>query len=120
MTGVTLDANALVAGVTGLRNIESTPGALVRAWRDGRFDLILSNHILHEVRRTLGSPYFRARLSPEDVNQFMDMLAADATIVALTMTVTGPEDDLVPATALSGSAEYLVTGDCQLLRLTAY
>jgi hypothetical protein len=29
MIGVTLDANAIVAGVTGLRNSESTPGALV-------------------------------------------------------------------------------------------
>jgi predicted nucleic acid-binding protein len=54
----------------------------------------------------------------------MDMLATDATLVALTVTVTGvashPEDDLVLATAVSGGAGYLVTGDRQLLRLANY
>lgn len=37
--------------------------------------------------------------------------------IDLSGVATHPEDDLVLATALSGSAEVLVTGDKQLIRL---
>jgi putative PIN family toxin of toxin-antitoxin system len=121
---VTLDANTLTAGAVGLRNLHSTPGELIRSWRAGRFRLVLSEHLLGETERTLTKPYFRVRLNHAEVAQFVGSLAIDATIVPLTVTVQGvashPEDDLVLATALSGHADYLVTGDRHLLRLGSY
>jgi len=124
VTEVTLDANALTAGAVGFRILQSTPDELVRRWRAGAFDLILSDHLLAETERTLQKTYFRSRLRQAEIAQFIAMLANDTTIVPLTVTVQGvashPEDDLVLATALSGNADYLVTGDRQLLRLGSY
>ena len=86
--------------------------------------MCLSEHLLAEVRRTLDKPYFRSRLTPARIDQFLRGLAEHAVIVLLTVTVVGvathPEDDFVLATALSAEAEYLVTGDRQLLRLRSY
>jgi predicted nucleic acid-binding protein len=72
----------------------------------------------------LARPYFAARLHPQDVRDFVELLRTDALVVPLTATVQGvathPEDDLTLATAVSGGAQYLVTSDRQLLRLGSY
>jgi putative PIN family toxin of toxin-antitoxin system len=123
-----LDANALAAGAAGFRIQHGAPGQMpgqiLRAWRAGQFELITSDHILAEVQRMLDKRYFQARLTSAQVTQFLAMLAREATVVPLTVTVAGvathPEDDLVLATAVSAQAEYLVTGDRQLLRLGSY
>ncbi|MCC7369772.1 MAG: putative toxin-antitoxin system toxin component, PIN family [Chloroflexi bacterium] len=74
-----------------------------------------------EVERTLAKPYFRARVSPARLLALLQMLKAEATFVEITETVVGvathPEDDLVLATAASARADFLVTGDHDLLRL---
>ena len=95
-----------------------------RAWRDGQFELVLSEQLLAEVERTLDKDYFRARLTSSLVTQFLMMLNRQAIIVPLTATVVGvashQEDDMVLATAISAESEFLVTGDRQLLRLGSY
>lgn len=124
MIEVVLDANALSSGAVGLRIPGNTPGQLIRVWQTGEFKLILSDHVFAEVERTLAKPYFRARLSPARIAGFLQMLASEATFVPLTETVVGvathPEDDLVLATAASAQADFLVTGDHDLLRLGSF
>jgi uncharacterized protein len=124
MSRTVLDANALASGAVGFLIQESTPGQILRAWRDGQFELVLSEQLLAEVERTLDKAYFQARLTSPQVTQFLMMLNRQAIIVPLTATVVGvashPEDDMVPATAISAEAEFLVTGDRQLLRLGSY
>lgn len=116
-----IDANGLAsATLTDM----TPPGQLIDLWREGWFELILSDHLFEEVERTLAKRYFRERLSPERIADFLKMLAAEATFVALTETVVGvathPEDDLVLATAASAHADFLVTGDHDLLRLGSF
>lgn len=118
MTAAALDANIIAsASITD----RTPPGQILEAWRHEQFRLILSEHLLEELRRTLQKAYFRSRLPPDRCAEFLDRLVTYATVVPLTVSVQGvashPEDDLVLATALSGHAEYLVTGDRQLLRL---
>jgi predicted nucleic acid-binding protein len=120
---VTADANLLTSGALRMR----PDAALVRfldAWLAGRFALILSDHLLGEVERTLAKPYFARRLAPEDRAVFGDLLRRRARITLLTVTVLGiathPEDDLVLATALSGGAQFLITGDHRLLERKTY
>jgi len=73
--------------------------------------------ILTELVRTLGDPYFIARISPHDVAQTLALLAQSP--VAITRPVSGvathPEDDEVLATALSAGAPYLVAGDARFI-----
>ena len=73
---------------------------------------------MNEVSRTHQKPYFRARLSDADIDDFANLLRNQATIVPITALVRGvathPEDDLILATAVSGNVDYLVTGDERL------
>ena len=121
MTTVCLDTNVLASGVLGAKNPRSAPGAILRAWRDGAFRVVLSEHILEELARTLREPYFRARLTQEEVEAAVRALRRRSRVVELTNCVSGvashPEDDVVLSTALSGRADFLVTGDSALREL---
>jgi putative PIN family toxin of toxin-antitoxin system len=118
---VTLDANVLAPGFT---SHGSASARLVDLWRAGIFALILSDHIMQELARTLADPYFAARLAPEAATAILTLLSTTATITELTADVHGvathSEDDAVLATAFSGQATILCTRDKQLLRLRSY
>jgi predicted nucleic acid-binding protein len=76
------------------------------------------------LTRTLQKPYFAKRLPPQQAAVYLRALISLATLTPITIQVSGvathPEDDLVLATALSASADYLVTRDRQLLNLGSY
>lgn len=121
MRRVTLDANVLAPGFT---STGSASARLIDLWRAGAYALVLSEHILAEVARTLTDPYFAARLTPADTAAILPLLATNATVTGLTVSVRGvathPEDDLVLATALSGQSSILCTRDKQLLKVRSY
>jgi uncharacterized protein len=118
---VTLDANVLAPGFTSRG---STSSRLIDLWRTGAFELILSEHVLKELARTLTDPYFATRLPHDDAAAILMLLSTTATVTGLTVEVSGvathPEDDAVLATALSGQATILCTRDKQLLKLRSY
>jgi uncharacterized protein len=118
-----LDANVLASGFVRA-NPDSATVQTLDAWRAGRYLLILSEHLLDEVDRTLESPYFARRLSWERRANDMGLLRTRSAVIEITVSVTGvathPEDDLVLATAVSAGADYLVTGDRKLQRLGSY
>ena len=121
MSSAVIDANSLVsASLTDL----TPPGRLVSLWHEDQFELIMSEYLFAEVERTLAKPFFRSLLSSARIADFLQMLRVDATFVPLTETVVGvathPEDDFVLATAASARADFLVTGDHDLLRLGAF
>jgi uncharacterized protein len=116
-----LDTNVLAAAFVGFRRPDSTARRLLQAWRDDRFSLVVSEHIIGELIRTLERPYFRQRLSPAQRSHAVSLLLNYATVVTPVAFVSGvaahPEDDLILSTAVSSAADYLVTGDKQLLAL---
>jgi putative PIN family toxin of toxin-antitoxin system len=120
MIRAVLDANVIASGVVGFLILVSTPGRLLRAWQTGQFELLVSDHLLAEVGRTLQKSYFRARVTADRIAHFEEQLVQSATHTVLTETVEGvathPEDDLVLATAVSAQADYRVTGDRRLIR----
>jgi predicted nucleic acid-binding protein len=97
---------------------------LLQAWTLGVFELVISDHLIIEIVRTLSKPYFLAHVEPGIFDTTLAALQHDATRVALTADVqrvaTHHEDDFVLATAVSAVADYLVTGDKQLQRLGTY
>jgi putative PIN family toxin of toxin-antitoxin system len=120
----TFDTNVLVSGLVGLRVPTSTPGQLLRAALERRFMLVLSHFILGELERTLRKPYFAQRHSAAETRSVVAAIARSAIVVRLSVRVRGvathPDDDRVLATALSGGAGYLVTGDKRLLALHSF
>jgi uncharacterized protein len=118
---ITLDANVLAPGFTSQN---SASARLIDLWRSGVFELILSDHVLQELARTLTDPYFATRLPRDDAAAILMLLSSTAPVTELTVDVSGvathPEDDAVLATALSGQATILCTRDKQLLKLRSY
>ena len=124
MIAAVLDTNVLASGIVGFRNPASVPGQLLRAWRQSRFELIVSGPILTELSRTLAKRYFRRRLTAQQLRRTHRLLRRRAVPVRITSVVTGvathPEDDLILSTAISAQAGYLVTGDHQLRSLGSH
>ena len=121
MIRATLDANVIVGAFPSL---EGTLAAVRQAWREQRFTLVISEHILAEVTAAWDDSYWQRRIAAEVGQEFLRLLRTDAVTVPLTAYVSGvashPEDDLVLATAASGEVNYLVTGDHELLALHRY
>jgi putative PIN family toxin of toxin-antitoxin system len=84
----------------------------------------VSANILTELVNTLSDPYFRRRLTTEQIEAAQRLLEEEATRTPLRTRVsrvaTYAEDDVVLAAAVSAGVDYLVTGDKQLQRLGIY
>jgi len=117
MISAVLDTNILASGTI---SAITPPGQIIDAWRDGKFLLITSEHILAELEHTLQKSYFQSHITETEVRNFIELLQYESVVTPLTIKVknvaTHPEDDLTISTAVSGQANYLVTGDGPLLR----
>src|SRR4051794_34858444 len=114
MIRAVLDTNVLASAAI------AHPGTTLATILDdvvaNRFDLAISEYILVELRRTLATPYYAVRITPVvAAARYVQLLISLGTTVRITTSVQGvgthPEDDPILATALSGRADYLVTGD---------
>ncbi|MBI2267831.1 MAG: putative toxin-antitoxin system toxin component, PIN family [Candidatus Blackburnbacteria bacterium] len=115
-----LDTNILVSGFASFKHPERPPSKILHAFRDGLFELVISEDILEEFQETLQDPYFKIRLSSEEISEVITLLSEETTVTPITIGVHGvathPEDDLILAAAVSAKVNYLVTGDGPLLR----
>jgi uncharacterized protein len=123
MYRVVLDSSVLVSGFL---TEGGTTATLLSRYRQEAFVLCSSPWIVEETERALLRPrnIERYRYRPEDVRQFLEGLARsaqffrDATQVAA--VVRDPSDDQVIACAVAARADYLVTGDDDMLVLAEY
>ncbi len=114
---VVLDTNVLVSG---LAYPGSVPGRIVAAWRQGGLDVVLSHYILDELQRVL--PRLpRVAMTAAEIRDLVDSLMFQADIVepagALDDTLRDHADQPVLQTLLAAKAQYLLTGDKDLLAL---
>ena len=125
MVRVVFDTNIFVSAFI---QPKSPPGRLVARLIQGNgFELVLSASILAEVSRALRYPKVRKRirLDDDDLDLRVAMLGILATMVSVnSRTVTGvsrdPDDDAILAAAVEGCADYVVTGDHDLLAIGDY
>jgi len=113
-----LDPNVLVSG---LLSRSGTPAALLRAWLDGSYELIVSPALLDELARVLGYPKISARITPDETREFLDLLRTQAGLVedppgAPAVRSPDPDDDYLIALAAAAPA-VIVSGDSDLLGL---
>lgn len=124
MIKVVLDTNVLAAGILGFASTDRTPVRLLRLWQDQQFELVVSDHIMAELLTTMEKPFFRRRLTEDQIESTQRLLRDRATWTPLTISVPGvaphSHDDPVLATALSADADHLVTGDKRFLALASY
>jgi putative PIN family toxin of toxin-antitoxin system len=97
--------------------------AIFEAWSRAEFTLLVPEALLDEVLATVtGKPRLSARIHPELLAEFLASIRLfSEEIPRITEPIPAvtrdPKHDYLLAYALVGSAEYLVTGDEDLLAL---
>lgn len=115
-----VDTNLFVSGIILKRG---NPYALLEAWRKGAFLLLVSETLQEEIERILQRPKFSRKygLSAEEIATLIGLVATKSLPVSprrrLPIKVRDVNDEMVLATALGGKADYLITGDEDLLVL---
>lgn len=114
---VVLDTNVLVSG---LAYPGSVPGRIVSAWRQGGLDIVLSRYILDELVRVLPR-LARINMTPAEIRDLADSFMMLADIVEPAgqpdAQLRDPSDQPVLRRLLAAGAQYLITGDKDLLAL---
>jgi putative PIN family toxin of toxin-antitoxin system len=114
---VVLDTNVIVSGL-GWRGV---PAAILDAVGDDRLVLVTSAPLLAELRRVLEYPRI-AKVIQEGA-QLADLVAASGVVVVpnRVLTVISDDDDnRVLEAAIEGAADYIVSGDTDLLDLGSF
>lgn len=117
MPRVVVDVDVLVSAVLRL---SSVPGAVLGAWRAGRFELVVSPKLLAELGAVLGRTSLARYVTPAEVETLLAELERNATLVddpplAERIVPGDPDDDYLVALAREGRAHAIVTGDDHLL-----
>ncbi len=114
---VVLDTNVLVSG---LAYPGSVPGRILDAWRQGALGVVMSRHILDEMVRVLPKLSHNKRNLAE-IRGLADDYLLKAEIVepcsGLEVDLRDKTDQPVLGTLRSAHADYLITGDKDLLAL---
>jgi putative PIN family toxin of toxin-antitoxin system len=115
---VVIDSNVLISARLSPRG---SPGRLLAAWLDGRFELIVSPALLTELAGVLERPKFRRWVTVEEARAFVQMLRISATILndppEQQHDLRDPDDSYLVTLARSAKVEYLVSGDGDLTSL---
>lgn len=122
MLRIVLDTNVIVSAII---SPYGAPRQIFEAWRQRRFDLLISEAIIAEVARVLRYPRLQEnfRLVEADIQIVLDSLLNDAYLLEDLYQVRrsrDPDDNIFLACALEGKADYLVSSDAHLLEIKYY
>jgi putative PIN family toxin of toxin-antitoxin system len=118
-----LDTNVLVSGLVAA---EGAPRRILDAWLEGRYKLVISLYLVEELVHVLSYPRIveRVRLNEAELGAVLAGLLAKAEVTPGQLRLPGvtrdPKDDAVVACALEGGADYIVSGDQDMLVLGEY
>jgi len=114
---VVIDTNVLVSG---LAYPQSIPGRILAAWRQGGIAVVLSKFILDEMVRVLPR-LRRLKMSSAEIrdlaDSFMFMVEVVEPVANADEKLRDSADQMVLGTLRASNADYLITGDKDLLAL---
>jgi hypothetical protein len=119
---VLLDTNVLISHLLSPQR-KSPINHILEAAFLGEIDLLFPKDVFDELRNKIPQkPHLAERISPQQVEELVSLLAEISEgIPTITMEIPAvtrdPKDDYLIAYALVGRADYLVTGDVDLLIL---
>ena len=118
---VVIDTNVWISGIFFRRGI---PASILRAWRDSRFEIVATSETLAELEQKLREKATRFGADLAFVEEWIAYIKTFARIIPVTRIVSDvcrdPDDDKFLDAALSGGAEYIVSGDHDLQVLGEY
>jgi uncharacterized protein len=115
---VVLDPNVFVSAAL---SATGPPADIIRAWRDGRFELVVSPLLMAELARVLRNRKLEERLLAGAADEIVRRIRAGATSLddathEPPIRAEDPDDDYLIALSATARAA-LVSGDRHLLRL---
>lgn len=122
MLRVVLDTNIIVSGII---SSSGNPRRILQAWRQKEFTLLSSEAVIQEVTKVFHYPHLSEtyQISESDVQIVVQSLVNDAELLEDLYEVErsrDPDDNVLLACALEGKADYLVSGDSDLLSIKYY
>lgn len=121
MKRLVLDTSVLLSAFVGAST--SPPGRLLAAARTETFEIVACPLIFEELRRGLGKPYFRARVSESDGDELLDALGLLAVVVpdpvSPASVLRDPTDDFLVALVGLRPPAITARAACELLRIAA-
>ena len=118
MIRAVVDPGVLVSAFIGRPG--SVPDRIVRAWRAGRIELVVSRGLLEELSGVLARPKFASAAREGRAIDFVEALRVGASLVndppaAIEPITRDPKDHYLVWLARSSAATALVSGDRDLL-----
>ena len=119
---VLLDANLFISFLLN-PDRDSASNEVVRRAVLGEFTLLVPEELLDEISsRARSKPYLMERITPEEIDEMVEIVSSVAEFIpriedTIPAVVRDPKDDYLLAYAAVAHADYLVTGDRDLLVL---
>ncbi len=120
---VILDTSVIVSG---LISPYSPPAKVVALWQQGTIQLLYSAEIFAELQDVLHRQWLQQRLAhrPNRIPDFLTSVVILGEIISGELDVSGqvrdPNDEMFLTCAALGSADYLISGDKDLLVLGSF
>lgn len=120
---VVLDTNIFVSATI---KPDTAPALVVQKFLHGKIEVLVSQKLLQELEESIF--YLRSRKysnwTEDEVRQFVGdvkEIAQEITLDSIEPVIADdPDDDIVLATAVTGRADYIISGDRHLLDLKEY
>ena len=113
---VVVDTNVFVAALLQ----GNTPRKVYDAFLDGDFVPVFSPQLIQEIVQVLARPELRALMQRSEVSRLLALIKRDGFWIRPKQRIRvcrDPKDNILLECALAGRADYIVTGDQDLLIL---
>ena len=113
---VVIDTNIFVSALLGSKN----SCHILDAFLDGKFDLVISEELLHELADVTTRPKFSGLILQKESESLLELLEDDAERVSSKEKLRicrDPKDNTILECAIAGKVDVVVSGDKDLLAL---
>ncbi|MEW5691839.1 MAG: putative toxin-antitoxin system toxin component, PIN family [Candidatus Hydrogenedentota bacterium] len=120
MVKAVVDTNIFISG---LLNKKGIPRKIFLAFKDGKFELVISPQIFTEILKTLNKPELIPLILLDDCKEILIFLENFATFVYPEKKVyvcRDMADNIMLECAVTGKVNYIVTGDNDLLDIQSF
>ena len=115
---VVLDTNILISAL----GWKGKPRLIFEKVLNGELELILSDKQLEEIINVLNYPKFN--FNDDQKSKFINILLEVSTLIKLNKIVDiikeDPDDNIILTSAISGNADFIISGDEHLLNLKKF
>ena len=117
MKSAVVDTNVFVSALAGSRTCKR----IIDLFRADTFELVISIDLISEIAAVLARPKFD--FDQSNIEKILRFLKYKATKVSVTEKISvcrDPADNIILECAVSGKADFIVTGDKDLLTLKSF